>query len=87
MNLNDLNKVLFDNLNRINNPDLSGEQLKDTIEQSKAVASVAGQIISLGELALRGQELACKQNKDYCPIMPALLQVTNETKVINQETN
>lgn len=53
--LGDLNNHLFMQLERLNEEDLSGEELKKEIERSKAIATVASQIISNGNLVLRAQ--------------------------------
>lgn len=53
-----LNSVLFQQLERLTNDDLSPEELDVEIKRSKAVTHVASTIISNGELALRAARLA-----------------------------
>lgn len=51
--LSDLNNHLFMQLERLNDEDLKGEELKTEIERSKAVATISREIISGGHLALK----------------------------------
>lgn len=51
--LTDLNNHLFEQLERLNDPSLIGSALSEEISRSKAVANVAVQIISNGDLLLR----------------------------------
>lgn len=50
--LTDLNNHLFEQLERLNEDDLSGEKLKDEINRAKTIATVSAQIIANGQLAL-----------------------------------
>ena len=51
--LGDLNNHLFEQLERLNDDDLTAEQLEREIRKSDAVVKVAEQIIQNGQLALR----------------------------------
>ncbi|EOW9244850.1 hypothetical protein ACN255_001335 [Vibrio cholerae] len=53
--LSDLNNHLFSQLERLSDEDLKGDDLKEEIERSKAVKSIAQEIISGGKLALEAQ--------------------------------
>jgi hypothetical protein len=48
----DLNNHLFLQLERLNDEGLKGEALKDEIERSKAVSTVARDIVQVGRLVL-----------------------------------
>lgn len=50
--LSDLNNHLFEQLERLNTTDLVGDKLTEEIERSKAVTSVAHEIILNGKLTL-----------------------------------
>jgi hypothetical protein len=54
--LGDLNNHLFAQLERLNDEDIKGEDLKEEIERSKAVMGIAKNIIDTGSLVLQGQK-------------------------------
>jgi len=53
----DLNNHLFLQLERINDEDLKGEDLKNEINRSKAVAQLANQVVANADLALQAEKL------------------------------
>ncbi len=55
--LGDLNNHLFAQLERLNDEDIKGEDLKEEMERAKAVTQIAQQIISNGSLVLQAQKL------------------------------
>lgn len=52
MDLNELRTVLFNELKKLNDPDLSKDKLKEVIQHSQAVTNVADTIIAAGRLEL-----------------------------------
>lgn len=54
--LADLHNHLFAQLERLGDEDLKGDELKDEINRSKALTSVAREIVSNGRLALDAEE-------------------------------
>lgn len=55
--LGDLQNHLFEQLERLNDDTLSGEQLETELKRAKVVASVASQIIANGHLVLKAVQL------------------------------
>lgn len=53
--LTDLNNHLFAQLERLGDEALRGDALKEEIDRSKAITSVAGQIVNNARLALDAQ--------------------------------
>ena len=53
----DLNNMLFAQLESLSNDELRGKKLKEEIERSKAIGSIAKDIISAGALVLAAQKL------------------------------
>lgn len=56
-NLGDLNMYLFEQLERLNEEDVSGETLNNEIERSSAVTKVAGAIIDNARLVLQAEKM------------------------------
>ncbi len=57
----DLNDYLFEQIERLNDEELRGDELDQEIKRSKAVASVANQMINLANTVLD----ATKFNNEY----------------------
>lgn len=55
--LGDLNNHLFAQLERLSDEDLKGDSLREEIDRSKAVASVATKIIDNGNLVFQAAKL------------------------------
>lgn len=55
--LGDLNNHLFAQLERLSDEDITGEALVEEINRSRAVTSVAQQIIANGNLVLQAKKL------------------------------
>lgn len=62
--LGDLNNHLFEQLERLNEEELTTEDLSKEIERSKAVAMIASQIISNGNLVLKAQQFETEYHID-----------------------
>lgn len=72
-NLSDLNSILFNQLERLSNPDLEGEKLNEEIQRTEAVVKVSGQIIGNANIVL--QALKLKDNSMEAGLkLPELLQ-------------
>ena len=55
--LSDLNDHLFAQLERLNDEEIEGEALESEIERSKAVTSVAKEIVSNAKTVLEGEKM------------------------------
>jgi hypothetical protein len=77
--LEDLNNHLFSALERLNDEELTGEELEKKIKRAKAIASVSQAVIANGNLVLSAQKHADEYGYDV-GAMP--LQIAN--KVTNK---
>lgn len=67
--LTDLNNHLFAQLERLNDEDLKGDELKEEIERSKAVTGVSKEIVSNARLALDAEQWKREQGLVKGPAM------------------
>lgn len=65
----DLNNHLFAQLERLSDESINGDQLQNEIDRSKAVASVAREIINTGKLALDAQKALADDQINFLPNM------------------
>lgn len=72
----DLNDHLFEQLERLNDEDLKGEELEMEMSRAKAMASVAQTIINNGDLMLKAQ----KQYREYGITAPSILTLDSGDK-------
>lgn len=56
--LGDLNNHLFAQLERLNDEELKGDALQEEINRSKAISSIAAQVINNGSLALAAKKFS-----------------------------
>ena len=71
--LNDLNNYLFEQIENINDEDLSEEQLEKTIKKTEAVTKVAETIIKNNELQLKAAALLSNNGLLKTSALPLLL--------------
>lgn len=78
--LSDLNNHLFEELERLNDENLTGDELQTERERAKIMATIAQTIINNGELALK----AVKHYEEYGreKSIPDILKIEGE---INEE--
>lgn len=87
--INDLNEILFDRLEKLNNPDLNEEDLQREISKTDAIVKVSDTIIRNAQVALKAQELFDQYGTGRTVNIP-LLGVSNdglmmENKRLRQE--
>ena len=69
--LGDLNNHLFAQLERLNDEEITGEELEKEIARSKAIVGISNQIINNANVVLKAKtvELEYGSNKDEMPKM------------------
>lgn len=77
--LNDLNLFLFSQLERLDNPELSEEELEQEIKRSKAIEGIAGEIIANAQLSLTAKKYLDSYGTDRAPV-PNMLQLEEENE-------
>lgn len=72
--LNDLNLFLFSQLERLDDPDLTPEQLEMEVKRSKSIGDISKRIISNASLSLSAKKYLDTYDVDRAPI-PDMLQL------------
>ena len=72
--LGDLNNHLFAQLERLNNEELKGEELKEELMRADAITNVAKEIISNGNLMLQATKLQVETLGRSQTNMPKMLE-------------
>lgn len=72
--LNDLNLFLFSQLERLDDPDLTPEQLEMEVKRSKSIGDISKRIISNASLSLSAKKYLDAYDVDRAPI-PDMLQL------------
>tara|TARA_R110000751_G_scaffold86935_1_gene172702 strand:+ start:718 stop:966 length:249 start_codon:yes stop_codon:yes gene_type:complete len=77
--ISDLNNHLFSQLEKLNDDELTGEQLDNEVQRAKAMSNLAGQIISSTKLTLDAIKMAHKGDINFNDIPNMLNQKNDET--------
>ncbi len=70
----DLNNHLFEQLERLNDEDLTGEELEKEIERSKAITCLGRVIVDNAKLALDAQKVKAEMNYEDTYELPPMLE-------------
>ena len=54
--LTDLHNILFEELERLSDPEVAGDELKAEVERAKAMTIISSQLIANGNLVLKAAE-------------------------------
>lgn len=70
-NLRDLNNILFEQLERLNDDEAlkDDENFEREMKRSKAITSIASQIVQNGNLSLRACQYAAEYGKETKPVL------------------
>lgn len=71
--LSDLNNHLFEELERLNDEGLKGDELQEERERAKSMAAIAQTIINNGELALKAEKHYAEYGREK--EIPDILQI------------
>ena len=76
--LQDLNNHLFEQLERLNDDELDGENLERELKRSEGMTRIAGQIIKNGELAFKTMAHMDEYGYNKGAAVPRMLEVRDE---------
>lgn len=82
--LGDLNNHLFEQLEKLNDDNLAGEQLEAEIKRTEAMAKISEQIIRNGELQFKAMQHMDEYGYERKKLVPEMLEVRGGGKV-NEE--
>lgn len=75
----DLNNILFEQLERLNDESLKGEDLTEEIQRAKSVADISSKIIDNSRLGLEAARFkAVYMGRDAVSALPEMLENKNE---------
>lgn len=76
--LTDLNNYLFAQLERLDDEQLTQEELQLELERSKSISAISNQIISNANVQLKAAELAAEYGRDANFSLGGLLERTDD---------
>lgn len=72
--LGDLNNHLFEQLERLNDEELQGEELKTEMERAKAIGDIASKIIANANIVLQAKKIQAETLGRESTEMPNMLE-------------
>lgn len=82
--LSDLNNYLFEQMERLNDDELSGEMFEKELQRSASVSKIAESIIKNGQLALNVKKHLDEYGEGNHYVMPDMLESKNKNKEIGE---
>ena len=81
----ELNNHMFDQLERLNDESLKGEELKEELERTKAMSEIAKRVIDTGRLALDATKVVANGIVDVGGV-PSLLSLEEDKtlRIVNK---
>ncbi len=79
----DLNNHLFEALERVNDPDITGKELRLEIQRSQSVASVARQIVANATLVFKAKKLVLEHGALGQKALPEFFEETPKLAIID----
>lgn len=73
--LGDLNNHLFSQLEKLNDDDLTGDELENEIKRAEAMSKISAQIIDNGELQLKAMMHMDEYGYERDKVVPEMLEV------------
>lgn len=70
--LSDLNKHLFDQLDRLAKPDMTAEEISSEVARTDAVVALSDQIAGLADMQLRAAKLYAEYGATILPYLPQI---------------
>ncbi len=81
--LTDLHSILFEQLERLSNPDLTGDALSQEIKRGQAISNISAQIIQNGNLAIKA--VTAKLDIPANENLPGFLDVGRPIKCVGSQ--
>lgn len=79
--LTDLNNHLFEQIERLNDDELTGEDLEREIKRSSAMANISNQIIANAKVELEATKVMLDNGYDVGTRLPVMLEYDKKSKV------
>ena len=83
-NLQDLNEILFKQIEALDNPDISEEEFKRQVDKSEAIVKVSSVILSNAKIALEAQKHFDEYGMERTVDIP-LLGISNESLALENK--
>ena len=71
--LSDLQDALFDQIDRLSDPELDGDKLDAELRRTKAINDIAGRVVDVGRLSVAAYEAAARHGQLPANAEPLLL--------------